>query len=156
MHKGSAPPDHIPRCCRSCGGRPLLTWLRALRLAFDGVLDPAHRVLHLALGLVQLAFALQLRVPGELACPFLDLAASVRSGTLRAILVHGGLLTPEYVSGGTDAGGRGFGLALTQVKKSSATLELQSIRSVHHRAETAAGVRPPQTGQMAEVSFAQW
>lgn len=50
----------------------------------------------------------------------------------------------------------GSGLALTQVKKSSATLELQSIRSVHYRIEAAAGVRPPQTGQMAEVSFAQW
>src|SRR3954468_7264260 len=111
MHKGSAPPDHIPRCCRSCGGRPLLTRLRGLRLAFDSVLDPAHRVLHLALGLVQLAFALQLLIPGELACPFLDLAAHVRSGTLHAILIHGGLLTPECVSGETDAGGRGSGVA---------------------------------------------
>src|SRR3954471_12062951 len=72
MHEGSAPPDHIPRLPHPSvlkvgrRGRPLLTWLRASRLAFDGVLDPAHRVLHLALGLVQLAFALQLLVAGRL------------------------------------------------------------------------------------------
>jgi hypothetical protein len=42
--------------------------LWASLLTFDGVLDPANRVRHLAFGLVEHAFALQLLASGHVAC----------------------------------------------------------------------------------------
>src|SRR5215217_3002903 len=54
-------------------------------LAFDGILDPAHRVLHLAFGLVQLALALKARIAGQVARAFL--AAQIGRGACQATLV---------------------------------------------------------------------
>ena len=73
-------------------------------LAFEGVLDPADCVLHLAFGLVQLAFALELRVAGHLARAFLDLAAQVGRGTLCPILVQGVLRRTPPASEGQAKG----------------------------------------------------
>src|SRR5205823_6366280 len=69
-------------------------------IAFDGVLDAADRVLHLAFGLVQLAFALKLRVAGQFACAFFHLDAQIGRGAFCPILVHDVLRRTLPASGG--------------------------------------------------------
>src|SRR4051794_39151091 len=54
----------------------------------DRVLHAAGGVLHLALDLVGLAFGLQLRVAGDLAGRFLDLALRLIEGAFDPIVVH--------------------------------------------------------------------
>jgi hypothetical protein len=54
----------------------------------NGVLDPANGVLHLAGGLVGLAFRLQLLVAGELASGFLKIALGLGYGAFDTILIH--------------------------------------------------------------------
>src|SRR5436190_19115298 len=91
--------------------RLLLVAIEVVELVLDALADVARDVLHLALDLVELAFALELAIAGGDAAGLLDLALQVVEPAFQVLLVHARLLCGPGIRWPPDGCAPSLGLA---------------------------------------------